>query len=568
MKKLLLILLFFYGTAYAEDLEYAFIPLGGGINMKQPAHLIEQSETPYSENFRFNNGNIEKRFGITTVRTFDGEIHGYWEKAGDYALVVAHNGLAGPSPPEGSTVWEWDKLIEGATFTDLNATHLTETSTHADWQFNNIGGGTVIGNTVTWGTFAPDNDWSFCNLFDQVVGYITVMCNGSDYPHKYIHANQQYEGIYADWQERRIDYLLDVGDDSEYTNRTKPYYPQAFYSSLYFAGIASDGYGVTYVTETGANDMSGVIWSEIGDSSDFSVTEYYQQRPEGGTDITGLSEFKDFLVLAKEDSIWQISPYANFKRITQQFGLTSNKGLASAENVWINDKGRILDIQGQWISEKVHELLASTSAGEWDISIKDQPYHNKLLISSGTKLFVYDKITQIWEMYAFDSKIEVLAVQQPGKPFEQWAGRISLHDSMTVCEEDITSDYVIKFGSDGKSLGVMNHFSSDDNESISTIYTTRQESLGDTKNNKRVMRFTIQGTAENCTFDVYGWFGDAPTSKVTWDLLGSITLNSKGIGYIKFDRRGIWCQFRIKESSAYPTKLSKFGIGFVLHTGR
>jgi len=550
--------------SFAREPQRVYIPLATSVNSERPSHLLTDAETSFAENVIFERGDIKKRQGTTVVKTFDGEILGYHDATSDYAIIAAHNG----GTPGGVVLWEWNREPPpNAEFVNLNTTHMTKTS----WEFFDTYGGGHSAETA--GLYHPTAKWRFVNHIDPVVGTVTVGTNGEDAPIIYVHKDQSYSDIYAGHPERHVDFLYSVSPTWVETapstaSMVKGKYLASFYNALYLANITSDGSGVLSITNTtGVNDPTAVIWSDINDATDFSVAEYFQQRPEGGSPITGLIEFKDNLILTKSDQVWAIAAYANHQRLTTLMGATTSEGIISYDSVYLNDQGRVLELFSQnHLSFPIHTSFASQEAGTWDLHAATNKYAREFAYSAGRRLYTYRQENQGWQVFQFADDIDILDYNPPGGAFKDWIGTMDLHTSMTIREEDTLSDFVLKYGTDGDKLAIMNHFTFDNatggsGENIDIAYTTKQEPCGSIKTKSTFLKVIVQGLPNMGPMMIEGFFTDSPRKSFNWETLGTITTDSEGFGELWIDKkRNIWASLRVSESSKKDFRISEIGL--------
>ena len=605
-------------ASFANAEEVYYLPLAQKYNSEKPAHLIGENETWYAKNFTFEDGKLIGRNGITNVFDFNGEIMGFTCANDDYAIIAAHNGETGAD--EGVDLWEWNYinnsryefesastagvLVEDATITGDVSGSLAVIWSDAVVMSGSYAGGdasgyfyavsqtgefgdsgakeaisaysysaycTLTANTfsmvnlcanshhiseVPTSTFDSDSNFYFTNHYDDVVGTVTIATNGANHIQKYIHSDQSLSGIYETSQERHLDNLMGTTLD----NYVWAKYPASFYNALYLGNITHD-------YSTGLEDPTAVVWSEIDDASDFSVTEYYQQRSEEGTVITGLHVLGDSLFATKEDQVWEIQAYDNFRRITSKIGATNSEGTIASQGLWVNYYGRILNaLDGTWLSQPINTSLASAAAGDWNIHAVEDKHNDEFMFTAGTYMYIYNKQAQSFQMYQFDYPVEVLSNSNPGGPWERWLPNFEDYDTLSFAEIDTISPYILKGGAEGESLLVMNFFSFDgwydDKTDIEYIYHTRVDSCGDLTKKKRFQTVLLQGLPSTGPFTIYGWFSDSPLGNISYSNLGTITLDALGYGELWIDERAIWCTLKIKYTGADSIEIGKIGVKF------
>ena len=510
----------------------SYIPLGVRLNSETPRHLIGKEETPYCQNVILDNGYILKRWGISQIHDFgtDYSILGYRRINSGYALIaVGKDGTA-----NSGLIYRWN-LNADPTATDYEMLDLTA---QEDLSFDD------------------DETFRFTNHYDDNIGLSTIMTNGVTpiyyYPHET--ADRYPNGT-------TLVKLITSGT----TFQAK--YLASFYDALYLANVTSD-------TNENA-DPYAVVWSQIGDATDFSVTQYYQQRPEDGQAITGLHKEGDALILGKggtdfNNQSWSIAPYANFQRISTRYGFTNQEGIMSAkQGMLFNDKGRIMNLRGDWVSYPIHTIFASSDPGDWAVTSADDTYRERSLFAIGRNLFSYSAINSSWEWYQFARKIQVLENTAPGGPVTGWVGDISKHTEMSVGEEDVMTDYLIAYN--GRYLCRMNHFNSDLDKNITMVYETKWDSLGDESVNKRIQQIFIQGKGGPFTVKVACTdYPDKTPSFTEGYTTGSqtLTLDSRGYGTVWIEKptRGRWLALRFEETSTSSAEIHKIGVRFAPHS--
>lgn len=503
----------------AWALETYYIPLAQTLNTETPPHLLKDFETPYAVNAQLEDGVVKKRNGITTVRNFATGCSGSPEILGYHRATQAYGVIFVGTPTSSATgqMWVWDMDVASPVM------------------------------TVTKTGLSDDYDMQCINHYDDTVGACTLCTNGEDYIQYFSHDT--------------------LAAPTNLTTDVKGKYIQSYYDSLYIANVTKD--------ITGGSDPYGVIYSEIGDASDFSVTEYYFTRPEDNLEIVGLNTHADLLYLGKgsnytKNQLWRIAPRDNCARVSTQMGMSNQQGAVSSDDFYFNDKGRIFNLNGQWITKPIHTFFASSEAGTWDIQAVDNPYGREVLFTAGTRMFKYKQETGSWEMYDYGADVEVLSNKTPGTPWSEVIGVWAKHNQMTWAEEDTVADYLIK--RDNAQLCVQNHFTDDDELPIDLYYRTKLDAMGDVKTVKQVQAVEIQAKYfSNCyyttdtsnTFNVWGYFSNSPTKPADWTELGECVLDETGRCTVGCSERGIWTSIEVRESSRNPVEIQNIGVKYM-----
>jgi hypothetical protein len=184
---------------------------------------------------------------------------------------------------------------------------------------------------------------------------------------------------------------------------------------------------------------------------------------EGGTPITSCHAVGDVIIVGKEDSIWQCSPFLNFKSIPVPFGISNHKSVCTnGAEVFLNFNGQIYQLNSpeKPLTDDIRSIFAAEDTGVWDVRSVYNKFNREVAFSCGKKLFICDIATQAWRIYTFTQDVKVLGNFQPGKYIASlWTGIVSLHTAMSIVEEDLVSDYVLQLGD--SSLAITNHFNAD-----------------------------------------------------------------------------------------------------------
>jgi hypothetical protein len=397
--------------------------------------------------------------------------------------------------------------------------------------------------------------WRFCNHFDRGTGQtLTIATDGNDV-------------IFFDHDTANLDASLVTdgfdGAGVQFVGK----YPASFYDALYLANVTHTGESPDDNT-----DPFGVAWSDPGVVTDFTDASRSMIRSENGTQIVSLIPFKNSLVLSKygdRGEIWLGQAYANFERQAEGYGPQNHESIVSThDKFWFADKGRILDIDGKFLSLPIHTLFAASNAGQWEIFGIDNYYNNRFYFSNGRLLAFYDFNSNGWNIYRFGRDIKLLGYAPAGKAMSSWIGPMNLHKQLSVSEEDIIADYYAEY-SDGV-FAMQNHYSQDEFSSTETnainfIYETRTETINST-NMQRWLSVILQGNANQGPFTIKGWFGNSPVNNPSFETLGTITLDSYGYKELWINKRSKWCALRIEETNANSSvNLYKIGLRYSQH---
>jgi hypothetical protein len=588
------------GRAIMEETLFTFDKL----NNEPDLHKIQPNEASYAKNVVFREG-AEKRLGETDVKDYTdllsgADILGYFRVDADWALIFVGNATSTSS----GRLYEWN---------------LIKDTTHDDYQLNLVQSG--LHESATW---------NCCKHQDDTVGVITACTNNEDEVKKYqrllpftggstqIYVGDTITGVTSEatatvswvssitgaWSGTAAGNFAVINQTGVFTaledievtvgagayanvttdsagslsnlissGATRGKFCASFYDVLYLANVKDD--------TTTLTDEYGVKWSTINDSTDFSDSDNYFRRPEGGLPISTIRVHGDVLMLGKgnneaQNQLWQVSPYSNCTLISDKYGPSNHNGaISTTKGFFFNDKGRILDSQGNHISQPVHTLMASAKPGTWELSGVENSYQNKLMWSTNKSIFVLDLQQQTWEMYFYKNVIQLASNTVPGRAFQEWTSTIDKHSTISVAEEDIMSDFVII--KDGV-LSMMNHFSDDNEKPIEMIIESRLDASGDTMNKKRDYCIALQGEyyadtyyADSDPINEYQVYISTSSSpkKVDWDSIGTITLDSNGEGKIWLSgKRSIWRAIRIRENSRNPAKIYKASLRYKLQTQR
>ena len=405
-------------------------------------------------------------------------------------------------------------------------------------------------------THCTTQTWRFVNHYDQAMGTVTVLTNGVDDIKVYKH------------DEREIDNLIPWGE-----SQTNGKYLASYYDALYLAYI-------TKLDDEDTVDPYAIVWSEIGDISDFNVTEYYQRRPEDGLPITMLKTHNDMLILGKggatrNNQIWQIAPYSNFTRLSDKIGPTSSEGSTSADTLVFNDKARIMTMEGDWLSQPINEMISGALSGGADsIYMEYNPYSREILTAVSNNIFIYNMFLKKWEAMKYARRTKAVAALPAGRKWREWTGDWKKHSAMTFLEEDAIPDTIII--SANSILSTSNHFTDENEVAMSSRYETKTVSCGDPSIYKRFQQIRLYGkyipynyyeTDTKNTYTVYGSFFQSP-ARPKFEKLGTVTLNSQGYGDLWIDKRGIWLALAVEVSSRNYWELENIAIKYVPQTQR
>jgi len=274
------------------------------------------------------------------------------------------------------------------------------------------------------------------------------------------------------------------------------------------------------------------------------------------------------------NQIWQIAAYSNFSRVTEKAGPSSNAGVVVADTFVFNDKGRIQSIDGEWLSQPIHQRLSGTTVGGLSIAGEYSTADSRMTFSSGKTVFNYYPTYKTWEEYLYNKELQIYSVLTPGIPWESWIGPLKKHCLLSFREEDTISDNIFIY--DNSKLCVSNHFSDDDESKIVARYETRTDACGSPSTAKRFQQIVLYGkyyenyyyTDDNInTYTVYGSFTSTPDVP-SWQKIGDVTLDSNGHGSIWLDKRGIWAAVAVEVKSKNPWRLERIGVRYVGQTQR
>lgn len=497
--------------------QISFIPLGAGVNSEKPRFLLSESEAAYAYNFRFLQGYIGKRHGITdTGISISGcEIVGVYKYDNSQWIIIYYDTASS------DTYKCFGKLWNGS----VSSPAWTE-NIYPDDRF-------MLG-TSEW--------WDIVRHYDDTIGNCAVMSNGVDHIMKWVPGSGTTTLMsYTD---------INAG------NYMKGKYLQSFKDALYLGNITDYG--------TGVSDPYTILYSEIGDATNLIDPDHYMQIPEDGTHITCLRKYKDMLIFGKGGNkkicqAWGLSPYSETKRINASSGPSNQWGVIDGERFVYSDNGRIIDLEsGEWLSQPIHTLFASKNAGSWDTHATHNLLNRKLLFSSADSIFVFNEITKAWEYYRFGGQVKLVGHMMLGEPSSEWLGVGSSHDYYTAAEEDAIANYLVVLNK--TRLCIMNHKFDDNDTPISCRYETRLDACGNSNIKKKFREVIIQGGASQGPISVYGFFSDYPEDRPTWTLLGTITLNAYGYGKLAIRQRAVWASLAIFESSTNALDIYKLGL--------
>jgi len=579
-------------------------PLATTLNSTTPWHELQPHESPQAVNVWFDKGVVRKRLGITTIKDFEDYLAGNEILSGhrgnsQYMLIC----VGKSSVDSSGVIYEYDTESSQSSPTITSK----KTSLH------------------------KSNTWTFTDHYDRTIGQTTVMSNNSDPIQYYCHSAQTISqlsaersvaftsggtaeltagtdiegatggatatvtyvslssGTWAGGDAAGTIYLKDqtgtfeaenldttgqanictIGGNSAVTNGPLGKYLASFYDRIWLAYISDDGYGTA--------DSYGVMWTDVDDATDFtaigSSVAGNQRRPEDGLVITGLKKRGDILFLGKggndkENQLWAIAPFSNFARIKDNIGPSNHGGMSGAKNFYFNDKGRILDPEENWISEPIHTLFASADPGTWDVAVAENIYNGHVYFTTGEYLFKYIPLTNAWEMHRFSDTVKILGnTRVPGTAAQSWVGIPSKHKALSVAEEDIISDPILKLGT--SKLVVQNHFADDDDDPIDSVYCTRLDPMGDPERYDRGFKIRLQVNPDQNTgtYKIYTCFCDVPKN-ADWKYQGEITTDSNGTGEIDIDERGKYSAVMVRENSTKPFTIYKLGVRYEPHAYR
>jgi len=497
--------------------QISFIPLGLGINSEKPRFLLSESESPYAYNFRFLDGYIGKRHGITDIGlSISGcEIVGVFKYDSGRWIVVFYDTASA------DTYKCFGKLWNGSI-------------TSPAWLDNIYPTDRLLLGTNEW--------WDITRHYDDTNGDCAIMTNGIDHIMKWAPSSGTTTLVAA----------ADIGSG----NYMKAKYIQSFKDALYIAYITDYG--------TGVSDPYTFIYSDIGDATGLVDPDHYVQIPDEGKHITCLRRYKDLLILGKGGNrqicqTHSIAPYSETKRVNASSGPANQWGVIDGERFVYNDNGRIIDLEGNtWISQPIHTLFGSKNAGAWDVHAVHNMLNRKLLFSSGDSIFSYNELSQAWEYYRFGGQVKLVGHMMLGEPGSEWLGTVASHDYYSVAEEDTIANYLVVLNK--TRLCIMNHTFDDNGSPISCRYETRLDGCGNNNIKKKFREVIIQGGANQGPISVYGFFSDYPEERPTWTLLGTITLNAYGYGKLAIRERAIWASIALFESSSNALDIYKIGL--------
>ena len=517
-----------------EKMKKFFIPLGTKMDTETPPHLLPEGTMPYMENVVDKYGLPAKRAGFTVVKTFLGPtnatvgvILGYHRAAETPFALVAVSYAVNAS--YGASIYEW--TIGASAAAGASA-----------WCCYYAGEGATTtlspGNSPYY--FTDHFDGATFNCATNPSPACTIITTASCYPAlRYAH-----HGIGLIAGGGGASSSASIGPMQLYA--TEPFwngrYPISYYDALHLACLTGTGYG----TGNGASqyDPYSVAYGQIGYCRSWYDFQS-EVRRENGTIITGAKVVGDVIILGKTDSVWQITPFLNFKALNVPYGITNHNGMVvTGDTCFVNYKGQIYQLGERTpLTAPIQTMFASEDPGNWDARGYYNSFNRELAYSIGTKLFIYSFDNQSWRMYSFNDTIKLLGILAPGvNPASAWIGAVSLHTAMTVAEEDTLADWVIQLG-DNKIL-FQNHFNVDTEADFtetpySMIIETPLVNCGDPDNKKRFRKIAIQG--QGGPFSVSGFFSNyAPRKIPAYTALGNIALDINGEGHLNIDERFVW----------------------------
>lgn len=482
-------------------------------------HLRRMDYSPYVENVIMKPGLAEKRFGYDVIYSWDtgDEIMGFFRVDSTHAIIAINDNSA-----NATILYEYNCSAVSPTFTLL--TGITNSFSqdyywHFTWHFDSVNSGTDNRGIIICG-----------NGYDGLVAYDAYSTGDklgwliTSPPTGYAEINGSYYASYNG--------VLYLASMYEYDGATTTYLP-------YRIGISKPDDAGTWDYKTGG-------------------TYDFETRPEGGAsdNITGIVVFKQSIVmLFKESSVWPITPYLSFGP-----PLYSNRGLSSEfgyvvtdDTILFNHQGMIYDLANNWLSYDIHNLMA----GSGDISSITgcaDNFLDRYIFSTGKALFLREKSKDNWTQWLYGSNVELLSTLPPYRATEEYTGDIEKHNYMSVDEETIMPDFLIKYNN--RHLCTMNHYCEDDGKAIRFMYDTPSVSADAQSRRKRWTNIKLQGTP-NATVSVYFKTHDMPLRNMPeYGAPVTCTLNSDGYGQANIDDVGVYIAIRVVENSKDPFYLA------------
>ena len=503
--------------------------LGTRLDTVTPRHLLKHmgaGHTPFMSNVRPSRGILKKRNGYSTIWNFPDEIMGFHiskvKSSGEskwYAIIPCANGK----------IYEWD---------------MDYGPTHADWDPPNVGIKDITG-TVTVTAARADTSkayFQFCDWYDRYLGHVVVMTNGIDVPiiydkiagslyHLGTVMNSPQTGLSVAWQNETINSARFVG---------------GMKGVLYFSYVDISG-----APDAGTPNPFRTVWSAAADSRDFEFDLRYQDRPEDDEYIGGLIHHKGNLFLGKEDrQIYAIGAYSRYQNLESGYGFSSPWGQCSGDSLIYNSQGQVRTIDGQWLSEPIHNLFATDKISSWsEIRIIRDPYNGNIYASTGHRIWEFDVSIGSWFQYDYGNReVKVLGAIPPYMKFMyQWPGYVFQHE-FVLAEYDIISDIILQIGT--KTLVRQAPWYNDDGLDINFTYDFPWLDMGDPSKDKSWRTMMFLGEPDTGPFSLLGSFSDYPKMPEYNKNLGSLSFDSRGKAEFNYEHRYRLGTFRIFESSS------------------
>jgi hypothetical protein len=348
---------------------------------------------------------------------------------------------------------------------------------------------------------------------------------------------------------------------------------------------------VATISDGTTGDEFAVVWSEIGNPADFSVTEYWQRRPEKNLPINGMVNYtppntgEDWLIMSKgtthdQNQLWRIIAHGNFSCINTTRGFSNQDGVVvtGAGELVYNDKGRILDISGKDLSANVALYMKSADPGNWNLRGVDKEYDDQIVYSTGRYMFIYDKKLNTWMFDVYDKAVEVFLALPAGRAAKQLVGIVGKHTQYSVLQEDIISDLIYSY--DGSMLCVSNHYCEDEDANGEPqaidfeVQTPTFPVAGDPAGKGRIISFELEGDADteaapHGPFTLSAFYSNVPRHP-DWEEVGDIALDGDGHGeiWLPIDKRCVWLALKINSNDTQKARLFNVVTTFVQTTMR